>query len=179
MTAEGVRNSPFIDDDRGSATGSISLASRSLLLLPDVIMTASTTDLAGAYRAGAVDFCRCRAHLQWAGAATADTHQSHVQLAVRPDRPLKLGGSHRRPAECACRCHDRLTDPDIWLPLLATAWVAEPYVLASWASAMPPHAVALRGDLTQAELKTAWNAGLNDAARRHRGSIEIQGETKR
>jgi hypothetical protein len=33
--------------------------------------------------------------------------------------------------------------------------------------------------LTQAELKTAWNAGLNDAARRHRGGIEIQGETKR
>jgi hypothetical protein len=67
----------------------------------------------------------------------------------------------------------------IWLPLLATAWVAEPYVLASWASAMSPRAVALRGELTQAELKTAWNAGLNDAARRHRGSIEIQGETKR
>jgi hypothetical protein len=60
-----------------------------------------------------------------------------------------------------------------------TAWVAEPYVLASWASAMPPRAVALRGNLTQAELKTAWNAGLNDAARRHRGGIEIQGETKR
>ena len=38
--------------------------------------------------------------------------------------------------------------------------------------------LALRGDLTQAELKTAWNAGLNDAARRHRGGIEIQGETK-
>jgi hypothetical protein len=43
---------------------------------------------------------------------------------------------------------------------------------------MPPRAVALRGDLTQVELKTAWNAGLNDAARRHRGSIEIQGEKK-
>ena len=65
MTAEGVRNSPFIDDDRGSATGSISLASRSLLLLPDVIMTASTTDLAGAYgcrsAAGEMDPClTCR-----------------------------------------------------------------------------------------------------------------------
>jgi hypothetical protein len=46
----------------------------------------------------------------------------------------------------------------IWLPLLATAWVVEPYVLASWAFAMS-RAVALRGDLTQAELKTAWNAG--------------------
>jgi hypothetical protein len=43
---------------------------------------------------------------------------------------------------------------------------------------MSPRAVALRGDLTQAELKTSWNAGLNDAARRHRGGIEIQGETK-
>jgi hypothetical protein len=63
--------------------------------------------------------------------------------------------------------------------LLTTALVAEPYVLTSWASAIRPRAVALRGDLTQAELKTAWNAGLNDAARRHRGGIEIQGETKR
>jgi hypothetical protein len=26
----------------------------------------------------------------------------------------------------------------IWLPLLATAWVVEPYVLASWAFAMSP-----------------------------------------
>jgi hypothetical protein len=66
----------------------------------------------------------------------------------------------------------------IWLPLLATAWVVEPYVLASWASAMSPCAVALRGDLTQAELKTAWMQ-VNDAARRHRGGIEIEGETKR
>jgi hypothetical protein len=65
------------------------------------------------------------------------------------------------------------------IPLLATAWVAEPYVLASWAFAMPPCAVALRGDLTQAELKTAWNAGQNDAARCHRGGIEIERETKR
>ena len=55
---------------------------------------------------------------------------------------------------------------------------ATTYVFAARASAMSPRAVALRGDLTQAELKTARNAGLNDAARRHRGSIEIQGETK-
>jgi hypothetical protein len=42
--------------------------------------------------------------------------------------------------------------------------VQRPYVLASWASGMSPCAAALRGDLTQAELKTARNAGLNDAA---------------
>ena len=33
--------------------------------------------------------------------------------------------------------------------------------------------------LTQLELKTVWNTGLNDAARRHRGGIDIEGETKR
>ena len=67
-----------------------SLAPTFSLFLPDVNITTSTTDLAGAYRAGAVDFCRCRAHLQGAGAAAADSHQSHVQFAVRPDRSLKL-----------------------------------------------------------------------------------------
>ena len=60
------------------------------------------------------------------------------------------GGSHRRPAECAGRCQDLLIDRDHLATLLATAWVVEPYVLVSWASAMSPRAVALRGDLTQA-----------------------------
>jgi len=68
--------------------------------------------------------------------------------------------------------------PTIWLPLLPTAWVAEPYVFAARASAMSPRAVALRGDLLQAELKTAWNAGLNDAARRHRAASKFRGEIK-
>jgi hypothetical protein len=31
------------------------------------------TNLSGANRASAVDLCRCRAYLQWAEAATADT----------------------------------------------------------------------------------------------------------
>jgi hypothetical protein len=43
---------------------------------------------------------------------------------------------------------------------------------------MSPRAVALRGDLLQAELKTAWNAGLNDAARRHRAASKFRGEIK-
>jgi 2-alkenal reductase len=42
----------------------------------------------------------------------------------------------------------------VWLLLLATAWVVEPYVVAYWASATSPRAVTPRADLTQAEQTT-------------------------
>src|SRR5580704_6660638 len=38
--------------------------------------------------------------------------------------------------------------------ILATAWVAEPYLIAIWASAGGPRTVTPRGDLTQAEQAT-------------------------
>lgn len=60
-----------------------------LFLLPDEIMSASATDLAEADRAVAINSCRCRAHLHWAGAADGDRGHSHVQLAVRPNRSSK------------------------------------------------------------------------------------------
>jgi 2-alkenal reductase len=41
-----------------------------------------------------------------------------------------------------------------WLLLLATAWVAEPYVVALWSAAAGPRTVAARGDLSQAEQAT-------------------------
>jgi S1-C subfamily serine protease len=42
----------------------------------------------------------------------------------------------------------------VWLLLLATAWVAEPYVVAYLASATSPRPVTPRGDLTAAEKTT-------------------------
>jgi 2-alkenal reductase len=39
----------------------------------------------------------------------------------------------------------------IWVIILATAWVAEPYLMAIWVSADGPRTVTPRGDLTQAE----------------------------
>ena len=42
----------------------------------------------------------------------------------------------------------------VWLLLLATAWVIEPYFVAFWASATSPRAVTPRADLTQAEQTT-------------------------
>lgn len=42
----------------------------------------------------------------------------------------------------------------VWLLLLATAWVAEPYVVAFWVSATSPRAVTPRADLTEAERTT-------------------------
>jgi 2-alkenal reductase len=38
--------------------------------------------------------------------------------------------------------------------LLATAWVAEPYIVAYWASATSPRPITPRGDLTEAEQTT-------------------------
>jgi 2-alkenal reductase len=42
----------------------------------------------------------------------------------------------------------------IWLLLLATAWVAEPYAIALWVSATTPRAITPRADLTEAERTT-------------------------
>jgi 2-alkenal reductase len=42
----------------------------------------------------------------------------------------------------------------VWLIVLATAWVAEPYLIAIWASANGPRTVTPRGSLTQAEQAT-------------------------
>jgi 2-alkenal reductase len=42
----------------------------------------------------------------------------------------------------------------VWLLLLATAWVVEPYAIALWASATAPRAIAPRGDLAEAERTT-------------------------
>jgi hypothetical protein len=42
----------------------------------------------------------------------------------------------------------------IWMLILATAWVAEPYLIAIWASANGPRTVTPRGNLTQAEQTT-------------------------
>jgi 2-alkenal reductase len=42
----------------------------------------------------------------------------------------------------------------VWLLLLATAWAAEPYVVALWSAAAGPRTVTARGDLSQAELAT-------------------------
>lgn len=42
----------------------------------------------------------------------------------------------------------------VWLLLLATAWVAEPYVVALWSATAGPRTVAARGDLSQAEQAT-------------------------
>jgi hypothetical protein len=42
----------------------------------------------------------------------------------------------------------------VWLLILATAWVAEPYLIAIWASANGPRTVTPRGNLTQAEQAT-------------------------
>jgi hypothetical protein len=42
----------------------------------------------------------------------------------------------------------------VWVLLLATAWVAEPYVVSMWASAVGPRTVTPRGDLSQAEQAT-------------------------
>jgi 2-alkenal reductase len=42
----------------------------------------------------------------------------------------------------------------IWMLILATAWVARPYLIAIWASAEGPRTVTPRGDLTQAERAT-------------------------
>jgi 2-alkenal reductase len=39
----------------------------------------------------------------------------------------------------------------VWLLLLATAWVAEPYVIAFWAAATSLRAITPRGELTEAE----------------------------
>lgn len=39
----------------------------------------------------------------------------------------------------------------VWLLLLATAWVAEPYVIAFCAAATSPRAITPRGELTEAE----------------------------
>jgi 2-alkenal reductase len=42
----------------------------------------------------------------------------------------------------------------IWVLLLASAWVAEPYVVVLWASATAPRAVTPRGNLTASEQTT-------------------------
>jgi hypothetical protein len=42
----------------------------------------------------------------------------------------------------------RLLRIAIWMLILATAWVAEPYLIAIWASADGPRTVTPRGDLT-------------------------------
>jgi 2-alkenal reductase len=42
----------------------------------------------------------------------------------------------------------------VWLLLLATAWVAEPYVVALWSATSGPMTVTARGDLSQAEQTT-------------------------
>jgi 2-alkenal reductase len=42
----------------------------------------------------------------------------------------------------------------VWILLLATAWVAEPYVVSMWASTVGPRTVTPRGDLSQAEQAT-------------------------
>jgi 2-alkenal reductase len=42
----------------------------------------------------------------------------------------------------------------VWLLLLATAWVAEPYVVALCSAAAGPRTVTARGDLSQAEQAT-------------------------
>jgi hypothetical protein len=42
----------------------------------------------------------------------------------------------------------------VWLIVLATAWVAEPYLIAIWASADGPRTVTPRGNLTQVEQAT-------------------------
>jgi S1-C subfamily serine protease len=42
----------------------------------------------------------------------------------------------------------------VWVLLLATAWVAEPYVIALWVSATSPRVVTPRGDLTETERTT-------------------------
>ena len=42
----------------------------------------------------------------------------------------------------------------IWMLILVTAWVAEPYLIAIWASANGPRTVTPRGNLTQAEQAT-------------------------
>jgi S1-C subfamily serine protease len=42
----------------------------------------------------------------------------------------------------------------VWLLLLATAWVAEPYAIAFWASATSPRAITPRANLTGAEQTT-------------------------
>jgi 2-alkenal reductase len=42
----------------------------------------------------------------------------------------------------------------IWLLLLATAWVLEPYAVALWASAFAPRTVSPRASLTEAEKTT-------------------------
>lgn len=42
----------------------------------------------------------------------------------------------------------------VWLLLLATAWVAEPYAIALWVSASAPRAITPRGNLTAAERTT-------------------------
>jgi 2-alkenal reductase len=42
----------------------------------------------------------------------------------------------------------------VWLLVLATAWVAEPYAIAFWASATSPRAVTPRADLTETERAT-------------------------
>jgi 2-alkenal reductase len=42
----------------------------------------------------------------------------------------------------------------IWLLLLATAWVAEPYAIALWVSATTPRAITPRADLAEAERTT-------------------------
>jgi 2-alkenal reductase len=41
-----------------------------------------------------------------------------------------------------------------WLLLLATAWVAEPYVVALWSAGAGPRTVTARGNLSQAEHAT-------------------------
>lgn len=70
----------------------------------------------------------------------------------------------------------------IWLLLLATAWVVEPYVLAYWASATSPRAVTPRADLTEAEqttikvFQTASPSVVHVFARANRGSSLFEPE---
>jgi 2-alkenal reductase len=42
----------------------------------------------------------------------------------------------------------------VWLIILATAWVAEPYLIAFWSAAEGPRTITPRGDLSQAEQST-------------------------
>jgi 2-alkenal reductase len=42
----------------------------------------------------------------------------------------------------------------VWLLLLATAWIAEPYVVALWFAAVEPRTVTARGNLSEAEQAT-------------------------
>jgi hypothetical protein len=50
-----------------------------------------------------------------------------------------------KPVDCDCDCV---------VAAVVTAWVAEPYVIALWASATSPRAIAPRANLTEAEQTT-------------------------